>query len=325
MISVIIPVYNVESYLRRCVDSVRQQTYKDLEVILVDDGSTDGSGKLCEVLAGEDERIKVIHKENGGASSARNTGIDNAKGEYIGFVDSDDKISLEMYRYLLELLEKNGADMALADITGDEADIHENKKESDKIEIFSGKDVYKLISDYKTKGISPCNKLYKRELFEGIRFKIGVHHEDTLIMPYLVERCSKVVESDRKLYCYILREESTSGVEKKSTKHMWDLLDALKDTCLFFKERDLLDEQKHEARLLCNHIINYYKDADKNFENSIQVRRNLREYFNEALKINDNVFSIKQLTYFLFRINPRLGILFREIISENRLHNMKSQ
>lgn len=294
------------------MDSVRQQTYKDLEIILVDDGSTDGSSRLCDILACEDDRIRVIHKENGGASSARNTGIDNAKGEYIGFVDSDDIISSEMYQYLLQLLVTNDADMTLVDITVDEADICENKKDSDRIEIFSGKDVYRLISEYTTKGISPCNKLYKRELFDGVRFKTGVHHEDTLILPYVVEKCNKIVESDRTLYCYIQRKESTSGVEKKSTKHMWDLLDALKDTCLFFKERKLFDEQKHEARLLCNHIINYYKDAEKNFDNPNQVRRNLRVYFNEAIKINSNVFSIKQLTYSLFRINPSLGIWFRD-------------
>ena len=107
MISVIIPVYNVESYLKRCVDSVRQQTYIDLEIILVDDGSTDDSGKLCDNLAAEDNRIRVIHKENGGASSARNTGIDNAKGEYIGFVDSDDIVSEDLYMHLFELLRQN--------------------------------------------------------------------------------------------------------------------------------------------------------------------------------------------------------------------------
>ncbi len=319
MISVIIPVYNVESYLRRCVDSVRRQTYKDLEIILVDDGSTDGSGELCDVLASEDDRIKVIHKENSGASSARNIGIDNAKGEYIGFVDSDDIVSEDLYMHLFKLIRQNDADLSICGYVESNEIDDETKSffdgpdiDSKNIRCLLHNDVYKIVSEYTTKHLVPWNKLYKKELFDGIRFKTGVHHEDTLIMPYIAEKCSKIVESETKLYCYLLREDSTSGVEKKSTKHMWDLLDALKDTCLFFKERKLFDEQKHEARLLCNHIINYYKDAEKNFENPNQVRKDLRVYFDEASRINRNVFSIKQVTYFLFRVNPFLGIWFRD-------------
>ena len=319
MISVIIPVYNVESYLKRCVDSVRQQTYIDLEIILVDDGSTDDSGKLCDNLAAEDNRIRVIHKENGGASSARNTGIDNAKGEYIGFVDSDDIVSEDLYMHLFELLRQNDADLSICGYVERNAIDDKTKScfdgpdiDSKNIRCLLSNDVYKIVSEYTTKHLVPWNKLYKKELFDGIRFKTGVHHEDTLIMPYIAEKCSKIVESETKLYCYLLREDSTSGVEKKSTKHMWDLLDALKDTCLFFKERKLFDEQKHEARLLCNHIINYYKDAEINFENPEQVRKDLRAYFDEASRINNNVFSIKQVTYLLFRINPYFGIWFRD-------------
>lgn len=103
LISIVVPVYNVESYLVNCVSSIIEQTYKNLEIILVDDGSTDKSKKICDDLAKKDKRIKVIHKDNGGLSSARNAGIDVAKGEYIGFVDSDDKINKNMYRILLKI------------------------------------------------------------------------------------------------------------------------------------------------------------------------------------------------------------------------------
>ena len=107
LISVIIPVYNVELYLRRCIDSVIKQTYKNLEIILVDDGSTDKSGEICDEYASLDNRISVIHKENGGLSSARNAGLKNAHGEYFGFVDSDDAIVEDMYEYLYDILLKN--------------------------------------------------------------------------------------------------------------------------------------------------------------------------------------------------------------------------
>ena len=111
MISIIVPVYNVESYLRKCLDSILAQTYRDLEILVVDDGSTDGSGAICDEYAGKDDRIKVFHTENKGLSCARNLGLDSANGDWIGFVDSDDWIELDMYEVLLRKAEKTGADV----------------------------------------------------------------------------------------------------------------------------------------------------------------------------------------------------------------------
>src|SRR5699024_4494271 len=111
LISVIVPVYNVEKYVRRCIDSICGQTYSNLEIILIDDGSTDSSGKICDEMAAKDGRISVIHQENKGLSQARNAGLDQAKGEYIAFVDSDDYLSLNMYECLLKSLKENNADV----------------------------------------------------------------------------------------------------------------------------------------------------------------------------------------------------------------------
>ena len=113
LISVIIPVYNVEKYLRRCIDSVINQTYKNLEIIIVDDGSTDNSSNICDEYTNKDSRVKVVHKENGGLSSARNVGIELAKGDLIAFVDSDDYIELEMYEKLKENMDKYDSDIAI--------------------------------------------------------------------------------------------------------------------------------------------------------------------------------------------------------------------
>ena len=115
-ISVIVPVYNVEKYLRKCIESILNQTFREFELILVDDGSTDSSGKICDEYALKDSRIKVIHKENGGASSARNAGLDVAKGEYIGFVDSDDWIEMDMYGELYRLIKENNTDISVCGI-----------------------------------------------------------------------------------------------------------------------------------------------------------------------------------------------------------------
>lgn len=112
LISVIVPVYNVKNYLKQCVQSIVGQTYKNLEIILIDDGSTDGSGELCDILKKTDERIKVIHEENSGLSEARNTGLNAARGKYIGFVDSDDYIEPNMYDILIKLCKKNKTSVA---------------------------------------------------------------------------------------------------------------------------------------------------------------------------------------------------------------------
>ena len=113
LISIIVPIYNVEKYLKKCIDSIINQTYKNLEIILVDDGSPDNCGKICDEYAKKDNRIKVIHKENGGVSSARNVGVENATGEYIGFVDSDDYIEKDMYEVLINNLKKENADISI--------------------------------------------------------------------------------------------------------------------------------------------------------------------------------------------------------------------
>ena len=113
LISIIVPVYNVESYLKKCLESIINQTYKNIEIILIDDGSTDSSGKICDDYANKDKRIKVIHKQNGGVSDARNTALDICRGDYIGFIDSDDYIELDMYETLLKFLLNNNLDVAM--------------------------------------------------------------------------------------------------------------------------------------------------------------------------------------------------------------------
>lgn len=215
LITVIIPVYNTKKYLRKCVESVCKQTYQKLEIILVDDGSTDGSEELCDELAKEDKRILVIHKGNEGVSRARNAALDIAKGAIITFVDSDDWIEEEMYAKLYELLEEQNADIAccaMRRVTGDKV----SDFSSNRVKVFYGTE---MISTYLT-GRDKCiftpavwNRLYRRHIIEGIRFPDIDKYEDCAINAYIMAQVKKGVFIDRAYYNYRIREESLSHVK----------------------------------------------------------------------------------------------------------------
>ena len=165
LISVIVPVYNVEKYLEKCVSSIVNQTYKNLEIMLVDDGSTDSSGKMCDEFAKKDDRIKVIHKPNGGLSDARNSALKIAKGDYIGFVDSDDYIADDMFETLCDLMEDNNSDISIVSFY----EIYNNKligvRDSKELENMTKLEAMKeLLIDSKIQSYA-WNKLFKRELF----------------------------------------------------------------------------------------------------------------------------------------------------------------
>ena len=178
-ISIIVPFYNVEKYAPKCIESIINQTYTNLEIILVDDGSPDTCGKICDDYALKDGRIKVIHKKNAGLSDARNVGIKEATGKYIGFVDGDDYIEKDMYKYLYNLIKENNADISICGVEEvyEDGSIQDEKaKES--IEILSKEDAIKeLLLDKKVRSHA-WDKLYKRELFENIEYPYGRKMED---------------------------------------------------------------------------------------------------------------------------------------------------
>ena len=210
-ISIIVPVYNVEKYLERCIDSILNQTFKDIEIILIDDGSTDKSGLICDMYAKKDERIIVIHKVNGGQSEARNLGIEMAKGEFIGFVDGDDEIESDMYDVLYNIVIENNADIS----TGRTLlikDGNELKQElTNKIRIYSNKEAIEVTYNGGLSGYSPCNKLYKHSLFEKNKFPKGRIYEDASVLYKLYMNSKKIVFIDKYIYTYIRREGSTTN------------------------------------------------------------------------------------------------------------------
>lgn len=222
-ISIIVPIYNMETYLERCVDSILKQTYSNLEIILVDDGSSDSSPKMCDQYAVKDPRIKVVHKTNGGLSSARNAGLDNATGDYIGFVDSDDYISTDMYNVLVGRLEESDCDIANAMYV--RADENGNTFPSrvphnTDTEISSEQFVRELMLH--TGDVSVCTKLFRAEIFNGIRFPEGKLNEDLLFMLEVFTKVNKVAFAAHVGYYYFVRSGSTSSGYGKAVIDMVD-------------------------------------------------------------------------------------------------------
>ena len=225
LISVIVPVYNVERYIEQCVHSICNQTYRNIEIILVDDGSTDSCVQKCDILAGLDSRIKVIHKENGGLSDARNTGIDSASGDYLMFVDGDDFIDENMCQELLDALERNSADISICNflyvgenLTDKFVEMNEHMPIRD--ELISGrmvieKKVYEPQSWY---WIVAWNKLYSKRLFSSIRFPKGKIHEDEFIFHQIFMECEKVACVSRALYLYVQRGNSIMNSSYKPSR-----------------------------------------------------------------------------------------------------------
>lgn len=205
-ISVIVPVYKVEAYLRKCLDSIAGQTYPHLEVILVDDGSPDGCGVICNTYAAKDRRFRVIHKDNGGVASARNAGLAAATGKWIGWVDPDDWIERDMYQYLMEKAQQYQAEMTacgVREVFAEEVRLTAFEQEC----CLDGECLMGLFLSGKLHD-GPCNKLYRRELWEGIRFPDYRMAEDFAVMWRLVDRCRTAVVLPELKYNYCHRPGS---------------------------------------------------------------------------------------------------------------------
>lgn len=244
LISIIVPVYKVENYLRKSVESILKQTYSNLEIILVNDGSPDGCPAICNEYKERDSRVKVIHKENGGLSSARNVGIDAASGKYIAFVDSDDSIHADFIRILHELCEKYECDIAQCDfLMTDEESILLNPQRNMKVEVYDTKETMKNFC--KDSNITnywvAWNKLYRRELFEGIRYPLGRIHEDMFTSHRLLWKARKTAVTNLYLYYYLQRNDSLTGGSSKIRNEL-DKIDALKGLTDFFAEKGMDDE-----------------------------------------------------------------------------------
>lgn len=228
LISVIIPIYYVEKYLARCLDSVIHQSYTNLEIILVNDGTPDGSVAIAEAYQEKDKRIKLIHQENAGLSEARNTGIAAATGDYIAFLDSDDWLELDAYEYLLQLLVDHDADISIGGIRRTERVVTETSNES-QVELLTQKEYAKRYFKIGSQEIHyyVWNKLYRRDVVTGVKQPKGLYAEDVPSTFMYILNASKVAISDKVIYNYFVNLDGLSA--KFSTRHFdvlkgWDMV-----------------------------------------------------------------------------------------------------
>ncbi len=310
-ISVIVPVYNVEGFLVKCVESITNQTYRDLEIILVDDGSTDNSPALCDTIAKTDERIKVIHKQNGGLSSARNAGLDVMTGDFVAFVDSDDFIHPQMYEKLVELIVNNDADVASCQyrfVKEDENVYFEQLGNTEKISVIYGNETLEKFNEVyrRVSIISACMRLCKKELFEDLRFVNGYFEEDSMLLLYLLEKTNKWVRTSDVLYYWT--ERLGSITRRGFTPKRFHFIMVSYVRTEFFKERHLEKMREFFSREFMNRTLNCYCNAKHyGFEKEFSEYKKMynknwhRYYFKSGFCFNE------YLMHFCFRFNIPYG------------------
>lgn len=325
-VSIVVPVYNAEKYLTKCVSSILAQTYRDLEIILVDDGSTDSSGEICDSFAQSDKRIRTLHKENGGVSSARNMAIDIAMGDFIVFVDSDDYIHPEYVEYLLSLCIENQCKEAQVsyryvhdDFGGQNSGgIHVEKKWSFVDLFFSPSRNYRAIV---------CGKIFSSDLFDHYRFPTGRIYEDEEAAFYLSYYAQNIIVSDRPMYFYRMSENSIMRNSQKSIN--WDFLYNYKGIISFLEnkgERILLDGVRKE---LCVRLLSRYIEGKRNNTSSDELRKLILEYNKQFSKIvSFKLFPFREMVaLFTFRVFPnffaylenKTGIILK--VKKHRVQN----
>lgn len=292
-ISVIVPIYNVEKYLNRCIESIINQSYSNLEIILIDDGSTDRCPQLCDDWKKKDKRIKVIHKINGGLSDARNSGMDIMTGEYASFIDSDDWINETMFEKLLFLMDRYNGDIVECGF----------QRTDGKVEIkFNGDinitkiDRYNAMKCVVTEDICPVvwNKLYKADLVRDERFQIGKCNEDEFWTYRIVDKANKIVQTNEQLYYYYFREESIIN-EKYSIRRL-DGLEARYQRMIYLEKYPEI-QRLAKKKLLFECIYHYQQglkvlsdDEFRIFEKKVKsIYHNLH-----FTKSDIKMFSIKE-------------------------------
>lgn len=309
LISVIVPVYNVEKYIHRCVDSILAQTYTNLEIILVDDGSPDNCPAICDEYAKKDSRIKVIHKENSGLSSARNAGLDIATGDYIGFIDSDDYIASDMYKKLYKSIIENDSDMAICNyefVNEQGKSLNNNMPVPNGV--YSAKEALAFLQiDNYGAFVSACNRLFSKNLFDNFRFPIGKLNEDNFTAYQLIYRCGNIVMLSEPLYSYL--QHSDSIMHQKITIRRFDELQALIEKKIFY-EQNGFDSYIKPSEL---QILYIYRQLRVQIKNVNQEEKFLLDEYDSLAKsiYKDNLKTCSWKDHLFFKCYP----LYKLILS----------
>ena len=313
LISIIVPIYNVENYLNKCIDSILNQTYKNLEIILVDDGSTDLSGNIADEYAFKDNRIKVIHKENGGLSDARNTGLEIIKGDYVGFIDSDDYIDPLMYEKLYKYIQDNGLDVVLCGTNKvDEDDrIIESSNFFQSYSVNSKEEMVDIVfGDVHNNGpISVCTKLFKKHIFKNIRFPKGKSYEDCFVVMRWIDQTNRMGCLPNHFYNYRMRSGSITHVKMYNPK-IFDIIEA--------EEKNIKEIKDKYPKSIESGILNLFisyrialetiwacKDYQEHYEEVEEIVSKVKNISFHILK-NRKISLKSKIALFLITINPNL-------------------
>lgn len=334
MISIIVPVYNVQPYIDKCITSILNQTYKDLELILIDDGSTDESGAICDKYAGQDERIRVFHVKNGGQSTARNIGMKEAKGDYLAFVDSDDFIESTMYEKMMnvatsygahivesnfsgrhtepptdELLKKDGGEIDLFD-----KDFAEKKFNTENITLLSGEEALERQLNYRIKcqfpGTAMWPKMFKREVIDGLSLPDGLLHEEFELLAQAFLKCDKYAYINEVLYHRTIRDDSTTAMQ--FSERAFDKLKVFRMRSDFLNRvghSKLYDYSKEQEYIL---MLHYYGESIK-----YGMTAKIKELKEDILKekeaiLSSNLENDKMKKYKLFFFSSKIyGLLYK--------------
>lgn len=296
LISIVVPVYKVEKYLPKCIESIRKQTYENLEIILVDDGSPDNCGMLCEQYAKADTRIKVIHKPNGGLSDARNAGIDIATGRYISFVDSDDYIHPQMIELLLDAIKHENADISVCswESVREGEQQHYKKYQSHNYKITDGREVQNIYfeqSDQRITYTVAWAKLIKREFYEDIRYPKGLLHEDEYTTYKILYKADKIAYIDIPLYYYLSRENSIMGDFKAAR---FAIFGAYLERVDFYHNKGEYNLAKRTLFLAIHMLVQYYEWMNKDNSQSTDM---FLKYYSECQRMYKKYKNHWQMTF----------------------------
>lgn len=318
LISIIIPIYNVKDCLKVCLDSVIHQTYANLEIILIDDGSTDGSGKIADEYAARDVRISVVHQKNQGLSASRNRGIRKAKGDYLSFIDADDFVSERFIEELYYLIKKYDAQIsACSYVHGKKCRLPSHPKRKNVVCLTADECLAQWHSELKNVETVVWNKLYHKDIFQNdtMIFPVGKIHEDVETEHLLIEKSNKIVFTSEILYAYLIRKNSlvNSGI---SPKGMADLREAQEKRLAFFKgkgyqkayDRLLIGSQKYRMLGYCKALCVLRNREEGNNERQIFCQR-----YSETIKSCECNVLDKNL-FRLFYHEPELVVWFYKIL-----------
>lgn len=316
-ITVIIPAYNVEKYIEECVRSAVNQTYKELEIIVVDDGSTDSTGKICDSLCKEDSRIIVIHKENAGVGFARNDGIKRASGDYVCFLDADDFLPADAYEYMITSVKKHKADLFIGDdVRTDEKGVPLfDKKQMAEDRVIDEREFWKNRNLREKYSMCPT-KLFPRRIFSDVVFGKYVNHEDQGILWQVLSKCERIVVSDKVVYYYRMRDDSAIHVQ--FSLNNLALSEVLMPEMDYFKSKGWYDLMMYSWGFGTRNIAEGYaklNTKDREIRKFLETRS--YEYMSYSRILLKNVNHVKEkIRLFLYMFSPRLYLFIKNKVGD---------